>query len=211
MAADGAASPRAAGRVVGRRRRLGARLRRGRRLRRRALVGGRRRRRWRRWLLARAGRASGGSGSRWHIGRRRRGPRRGPALRRAARGPASRDPAAPWPCARSSSPRAWRSGSSRCRCRSAAVSGDGVAWRRSSARRAGLGWSALVFEAVGDAQLAAYKRDPRPRPGHGPRPVALHPAPQLLRRRLRLVGHLAGRRLASAGCRRCSPSPPPSR
>ena len=41
--------------------------------------------------------------------------------------------------------------------------------------------------------------------GDGPRPVALHPAPQLLRRRLRLVGHLAGRGRRQLA-RRCSRS-----
>ena len=52
----------------------------------------------------------------------------------------------------------------------------------------------LVFESVGDAQLAAYKKDPDRAAGDGPRALALHPAPELLRRRVRVVGHLAGRR-----------------
>ena len=54
----------------------------------------------------------------------------------------------------------------------------------------------LVFEAVGDAQLAAYKeipKDQRP-PVHGQRPVALHPTPQLLRRCRCHLGAVAGRR-----------------
>ena len=50
----------------------------------------------------------------------------------------------------------------------------------------------LGFETVGDEQLRRFKADPaQPGPGDGPRPVALHPPPQLLRRRLRVVGDLA--------------------
>ena len=40
----------------------------------------------------------------------------------------------------------------------------------------------FVFESVGDWQLARFKADPaHKRPDHGPRPVAVHPPPQLLR------------------------------
>ena len=54
----------------------------------------------------------------------------------------------------------------------------------------------MVFEVVGDAQLAAYRRPtPRPAtPGARHRPVGLDPAPELLRRRLYVVGDLARRR-----------------
>ena len=46
---------------------------------------------------------------------------------------------------------------------------------------------------------------PRPRPGHGPRPLGVDPPPELLRRRLRVVGDLARRRgRRPAGCRRWS-------
>ena len=42
----------------------------------------------------------------------------------------------------------------------------------------------LFFESVGDAQLAPVPRRPREQgPGDGPRAVALHAAPELLRRR----------------------------
>jgi hypothetical protein len=51
----------------------------------------------------------------------------------------------------------------------------------------------LFFETVGDWQLERFRAEqPGPRPRH--RPVALHPSPQLLRRRLRVVGAVAGRR-----------------
>ena len=83
---------------------------------------------------------------------------------------------------RSTSPRPSPSGSCRCRCR----------WRCSSpASRACCSWVGtavwavgFVFETVGDWQLDRFRADPANRgPGDGPRPVALHPAPQLLRRR----------------------------
>ena len=49
--------------------------------------------------------------------------------------------------------------------------------------------SALAFEAIGDAQMARFKaRRGEPRRGHGPRPLALHAPPELLRRGVRLVG-----------------------
>ena len=63
-------------------------------------------------------------------------------------------------------------------------------------RRRACGLVGLVFESVGDAQLSAYKQDPDRAAGDGPRAVALDPAPELLRRLLRVVGHLARRRLA---------------
>ena len=60
------------------------------------------------------------------------------------------------------------------------------------AARLGVG---LLFESVGDAQLAAYSAQPADAAaGAGHRPLGLDPAPELLRRRLHLVGHLAGRR-----------------
>ena len=46
----------------------------------------------------------------------------------------------------------------------------------------------LAFESVGDWQLARFKANPANGPDHGPRPVALHPAPELLRRLLHVVG-----------------------
>ena len=52
----------------------------------------------------------------------------------------------------------------------------------------------LTFEGVGDAQLAAFKRDPANRGGVMDRGLwALDPAPELLRRRGRVVGPVAGR------------------
>ncbi|MEZ5096584.1 MAG: DUF1295 domain-containing protein [Nocardioides sp.] len=66
---------------------------------------------------------------------------------------------------------------------------------RRGRRRGRLG-RGLAFEAVGDAQLAAYKRRPREQ-----RPPVLDTGLwgwtrhlQLLRGRVRVVGHLAGRR-----------------
>ena len=46
----------------------------------------------------------------------------------------------------------------------------------------------FAFESVGDWQLARFKASPAPGPDHGPRAVALHPAPELLRRLLHVVG-----------------------
>ena len=79
-----------------------------------------------------------------------------------------------------------------------------AAGRRRRTTSAGGPWSwvgcalwavGVFFEAVGDAQLAAYKARPATGgPDHGPRPVGLDPAPQLLRRRLRVVGPLDRRR-----------------
>jgi steroid 5-alpha reductase family enzyme len=52
----------------------------------------------------------------------------------------------------------------------------------------------LLFESVGDWQLARFKADPRERgQGDGPRTLGLDPPPQLLRRQPRVVGHLPGR------------------
>ena len=67
----------------------------------------------------------------------------------------------------------------------------------------------LFFETVGDRQLAAYKADPEgvPPPGDGPGPLALHPAPELLRRR-HASGGASGWSAASA--RAGSPGSPPS-
>ena len=49
----------------------------------------------------------------------------------------------------------------------------------------------VYFESMGDMQLSHFKADPdNAGQGHGPGPLALHPPPQLLRRLLRLVGHL---------------------
>ena len=63
------------------------------------------------------------------------------------------------------------------------------------ARRRACGRSGCSSRSVGDAQLARFKADPaNAGSGDGPRAVALHPPPQLLRRRLRVVGHRAGRR-----------------
>jgi steroid 5-alpha reductase family enzyme len=53
----------------------------------------------------------------------------------------------------------------------------------------------VVVESVGDAQLTAYRALPRDqRPHVLDTGLALLAAPELLRRCLRLVGHLAGRR-----------------
>ena len=46
----------------------------------------------------------------------------------------------------------------------------------------------FAFESVGDWQLARFKATRRGRPDHGPRAVALHQAPELLRRLLHVVG-----------------------
>ena len=47
----------------------------------------------------------------------------------------------------------------------------------------------FAFESIGDWQLARFKANPGPPgPDHGPRPVALHQAPELLRRLLHVVG-----------------------
>ena len=65
----------------------------------------------------------------------------------------------------------------------------------------------MAFETVGDAQLAAYVEDPATS-GHGDqqRAVGVHATPQLLRRRLRVVGHwLVGGLASELGGRRCSP------
>ena len=64
------------------------------------------------------------------------------------------------------------------------------------------GSSGLTFEAVGDHQLAPVQgRSRQQGRDHGPRPVGVDPTPQLLRRRLRVVGAVAGhhRRLDFAG------------
>ncbi len=51
----------------------------------------------------------------------------------------------------------------------------------------------LGFEAIGDEQLRRFKADPvNQGKVMDSRPVALHPAPELLRRLLRVVGPLAG-------------------
>ena len=74
----------------------------------------------------------------------------------------------------------------------------------------------LFFEVVGDAQLARFKKDPA---NSGmvmqQRSVAVHPASQLLRRCLRVVGHRPGccrdqrRSLGTHRCRRDDvPAPP---
>ena len=93
----------------------------------------------------------------WHIRRRALGagedPRYETLLADAPRGRRFASP-----CARCSWCRVWRRGSSRCRCR----------WRRRrTARSAGspavgvVVWLVgVAFEGVGDAQLAAFKRDP---------------------------------------------------
>ena len=54
----------------------------------------------------------------------------------------------------------------------------------------GVVWLAgFVFEVVGDAQLAPVPgRSGQQGPGHGPRAVAVHQAPELLRRRVHVVG-----------------------
>ena len=50
----------------------------------------------------------------------------------------------------------------------------------------------VIFEAVGDRQLRVVQIRPgQSRRDHGPRPVGLDPPPQLLRRRVRLVGVVA--------------------
>ena len=46
----------------------------------------------------------------------------------------------------------------------------------------------FAFESVGDWQLARFKATRRAGPDHGPRAVALHQAPELLRRLLHVVG-----------------------
>ena len=59
-----------------------------------------------------------------------------------------------------------------------------------------IGWIGLAvwlvgvfFEAVGDHQMESFRRDPANKgKGDRQRIVAIHPAPQLLRRRVRLVG-----------------------
>jgi steroid 5-alpha reductase family enzyme len=52
------------------------------------------------------------------------------------------------------------------------------------------------FESIGDWQLARFQgRSGPPGHDHGPRPVAVHPSPQLLRRRV----HVVGRFLISLG------------
>ena len=75
----------------------------------------------------------------------------------------------------------------------AAVAGHALAAARVG-RRGCCGLVGMVFESVGDAQLAAYKQDPDRPPVMDRGLWALDPAPELLRRRLRVVGHLAGRR-----------------
>ena len=49
----------------------------------------------------------------------------------------------------------------------------------------------VAFEALGDHQLR-FQADPPPRRGDGPRPVGMDPASQLFRRRVRVVGAVAG-------------------
>ena len=51
----------------------------------------------------------------------------------------------------------------------------------------------MLFEAVGDHQLRRFKADPANKGRHhGPRPVGVDAASQLLWRRLRVVGAVAG-------------------
>ena len=98
----------------------------------------------------------------WHIRRGRSGRARTRATRRCSptRRPGS---ASGSPCERCSWCREWRRGSWRCRCR----------WRRPrTGRSAGSPLSGscvwlvgVAFEGVGDAQLAAFKRDPANRGG----------------------------------------------
>ena len=116
-----------------------------------------------------------------------------------ARTPATRPCAATWatastagPSCTSSACRGSCSPSSRCLCSSAATS------------RATPCWAPQVVAGVGGVghrpRLRGHRRRPagpvqgRPqqrRQGDGPRPVGLDPPPQLLRRRLRVVGRLA--------------------
>ena len=98
-------------------------------------------------------------------------------------------------CGRSTSPRRSRCGSSRCRCRcrcSSAATPGVLLWVGTAVWAVG-----LFFEAVGDCAAQPVPRRPREQgPGDGPRPVALHPSPELLRRRHRVVGPVADRRAA---------------
>ena len=115
---------------------------------------------WLPWLLA-ALVAVWGVRLSWHIWRRARGhgedPRYAELL--APHSPATTaPPGSPRPCARCSSSRAWRSGSSPGRCRpppSGRCELVALVWVGVAVWAVG-----FVFETVGDAQLAAYKRDP---------------------------------------------------
>ena len=143
------------------------------------------------WLLA-AVVAVWGVRLAWHIVQRSQGPRRGPAVRGDARRPVRR---------RLRARRAQGLRGPGRRSLAGRPAADGGRASSSPVRVAGRGWApslwvaGMVFEAVGDAQLAAYTRPPRDRgTGAGHRAVGLDAAPELLRRRLRVVGHLARRR-----------------
>ncbi len=70
-----------------------------------------------------------------------------------------------------------------------------LAWLGAAVWAVGFG-----FEAVGDAQLRRFRADPaNRRAGARHRPVALHPAPELLRRRRGVVRPVAAGLLALAG------------
>ena len=95
-----------------------------------------------------------------------------------------------------------------------------AAGRRRHGTGAGRGWSGLGVARLGVGLLfeVGRRRPARGVPagpataaaGAGHRPVGLDPAPELLRRRLRLVGHLARRRprgrLAAGADDRCRPA-----
>ena len=66
-------------------------------------------------------------------------------------------------------------------------------------RRRGVGGRLRLRERRRLAARPLPRRSRQQGPGHGPRPVALHPSPELLRRRLRVVGALPRRRAAVAG------------
>ena len=95
----------------------------------------------------------------------------------------------------SSSPRRWRSGSCRCRCRWRCSNRADRARSCTSAPRCG--WSASAARASATGSSQRFRADPASRGQVMDRgPVALHPSPQLLRRRLRVVGPLPDRRAA---------------
>ena len=119
------------------------------------------------------------------------------AQRRARRGPPLREDARRYAVAgrhRTGDPQGVRRAGHRGLVRVAARSRS-APWSRcaggpSSGSASACGLVGLVFEAVGDRQLAAYKALPEgpEAAGHADRAVALHPPPQLLRRRVRARG-----------------------
>ena len=158
---------------------------------------------WHRWLLlvlvARVGRPAGLAHAqparRPGHGRTRATPRCSAARCAEVGGPR--------PCARSSWCRAWRSwfvSAARGRRRRAGARarlGAGAGCRGVGAS----GWSSRRSATASWRRTGAA---PRRGTGDGPRAVGLDPAPELLRRRLRVVGALAGRRGVPAGSPACS-------